>query len=145
MIEPEHAIHVIAESIGRDARRLLVERVVTAWVDAIPEHELVQHYAKALAGLDADKLDELASWRRPGQTAQASREDLVRAFPALGERRREALQVAARVRGTAAFDAGVTEQRILATVLPHLPRERLDELARACIELYLGDRLGGTN
>ena len=40
-IEPHDAIRVIAESVGREARRQLVEEVVHAWVDEIPEGELV--------------------------------------------------------------------------------------------------------
>jgi hypothetical protein len=36
-IEPQDAIRVIAESVGRAARRELVGEVVAAWVDDIPE------------------------------------------------------------------------------------------------------------
>ena len=36
-IEPHDAIRVIAESIGRQARRQLLGELVRAWVDAIPE------------------------------------------------------------------------------------------------------------
>jgi len=43
-IEPHDAIRVIAESVGREARRQLVGEVVHAWVDEIPEGELVNHY-----------------------------------------------------------------------------------------------------
>jgi hypothetical protein len=31
------------------------------------------------------------------------------------------------------------------TVLPHLSRERVMELANECVELYLWDRLGNDN
>ena len=61
-IEPQDAIRVIADSIGRDARRALVGEVVAAWVDDIPEQELCVHYAKAVAGLDDENLHVLAVW-----------------------------------------------------------------------------------
>ena len=39
-IEPQDAIRVIAESVGREARRQLLGERVRAWVDEIPEEEL---------------------------------------------------------------------------------------------------------
>ena len=66
-------------------------------------------------------------------------------FPSLGPSRREALKLAAGFRGEQAFDAGVTEERALAVVLPHLSRERAAELAHRCVELYMRDRLGSRN
>ena len=35
-IEPQEAIRVVAESVGREARRQLLGEVVRAWVDEIP-------------------------------------------------------------------------------------------------------------
>ena len=52
-IEPQNAIRVIANSIGREARRQLLGEVVRAWVDEIPEADLVSHYAKAVADLSS--------------------------------------------------------------------------------------------
>src|SRR3712207_7384067 len=43
---------VIAESVGREARRQLLGELVRAWVDEIPDEELASHYAKAVADLD---------------------------------------------------------------------------------------------
>jgi hypothetical protein len=51
-IEPQNAIRVIADSVGREARRQILGEVVRAWVDEIPEAELDSHYAKAVADLD---------------------------------------------------------------------------------------------
>ena len=48
-IEPQDAIRVIAESVGREARRQMLGELVRAWVDEIPEPELDSHYAKAVA------------------------------------------------------------------------------------------------
>jgi hypothetical protein len=42
-IEPQEAIRVVAESVGREARRQLLGEVVRAWVDEIPEDELEAH------------------------------------------------------------------------------------------------------
>ena len=42
-IQPQDAIRVIAESVGREARRQLVGEVVRAWVDDIPDQELAVH------------------------------------------------------------------------------------------------------
>ena len=39
-IEPQNAIRVIADSVGREARRQILGEVVRAWVDEIPESEL---------------------------------------------------------------------------------------------------------
>src|SRR5438034_7264864 len=61
-IEPQDAIRVIAESVGREARRQLLGEIVRAWVDEIPEHDLDSHYAKAVADLDEHDLSMLAAW-----------------------------------------------------------------------------------
>ena len=146
-IEPADAIRVIAESIGREARRQLVGEVVRAWVDEIPEGELVTHYAKAVADLDDDDLSMLAAWHASLEIGQpiANTEFLLNVFPSLGENRREALKIAAGFRGEEAFDAGVAEEQALETVLPRLSRERASVLAAECIELYIWDRQGTEN
>jgi hypothetical protein len=146
-IEPQDAIRVIAESIGREARRQLLGEVVRAWVDEIPESELESHYVKAIADLDEHDLSMLAAWHASLEVGQpiANREFLVNVFATLGENRREALKIAAGFRGEEAFDNGVAEEQALDTVLPCLSRERSMELARECVELYLWDRLGSSN
>ena len=96
-IEPHDAIRVIAESIGREARRQLLGELVRAWVDEIPEEELVSHYAKAVADLDEHDLSMLAAWHASLEVGQpiANRDFLVNVFPSLGDNRREALKIAA--------------------------------------------------
>ena len=146
-IEPHDAIRVIAESIGREARRQLLGEIVRAWVDAIPEPELAAHYSKAIADLDEHDLSMLAAWHASLEVGQpiANRDFLVAVFPSLGENRREALKIAAGFRGEEAFDAGVSEDEALDRVLPALSREQASELADECLELYLWDRLGSDN
>jgi hypothetical protein len=147
-IEPRDAVRVIAESVGREARRQLLGELVRAWVDEIPDAELAGHYAKAVADLDEHDLSMLAAWHASMDVGQpiANREFLVGAYPALeDEARREALKIAAGFRGEEAFDAGVAEEQALATVLPHLSRERCVELASECLDLYFWDRLGSDN
>jgi len=146
-IEPQDAIRVIAESVGREARRQLLGEIVRAWVDEIPEQELASHYAKAVADLDEHDLSMLAAWHASLEVGHpiANREFLVNVFPSLGENRREALKIAAGFRGEEAFDAGVAEEEALDTVLPYLSRERSIELATECLDLYLWDRLGCDN
>jgi hypothetical protein len=146
-IEPQDAIRVIAESVGREARRQLVGEVVRAWVDEIPEPDLESQYVKAIAELDEHDLSMLAAWHASLEVGQpiANRDFLAHVFPTLGENRREALKIAAGFRGEEAFDAGVAEEQALETVLPHLSRERATELAAECLELYLWDRLGCDN
>jgi hypothetical protein len=146
-IEPQDAIRVIAESIGREARRQLVGELVRAWVDEIPERELEQQYAKAIADLDEHDLSMLAAWHASLEVGHpiANRDFLISAFGSLGDNRREALKIAAGFRGEEAFDAGVAEEQALETVLPSLSRQRSMELASECIELYLWDRLGSEN
>jgi hypothetical protein len=146
-IEPQDAIRVVAESIGREARRQLVGEVVRAWVDEIPEAELERHYVQAVADLDEHDLSMLAAWHASMEvgTPIANREFLVGVFAGLGENRREALKIAAGFRGEEAFDAGVAEEQALETVLPSLSRERAMELASECLDLYIWDRLGCDN
>ncbi len=146
-IEPKDAIRVMAESVGREARRQLVGELVRAWVDEIPEHELDTHYAKALADLDEHDLSMLAAWHASLEVGQpiANRDFLAGVFPSLGENKREALKIAAGFRGEEAFDAGVAEEQALQTVLPRLSHARSTELAKECLELYLWDRLGCDN
>jgi hypothetical protein len=146
-IEPQNAIRVIANSVGREARRQLLGEVVRAWVDEIPEDDLVSHYAKAVADLDDDDLTMLAAWHASLEVGQpiANKEFLVNVFPSLGDNRREALKIAAGFRGEEAFDAGVTEEQSLELVLPFLSEARCRELAQECVELYCWDRLGSEN
>ena len=146
-IEPQDAIRVMAESVGREARRQLLGELVRAWVDEIPENELASHYAKAVQDLDEHDLSMLAAWHASLEVGHpiANREFLVNVFASLGENRREALKIAAGCRGEEAFDAGVAEDQALETVLPWLSRERCAILAEECLELYCWDRMGSEN
>src|SRR5215216_2140563 len=146
-IEPQEAIRVVAETVGREARRQLLAEVVRAWVDDIPDDELAQHYAKAVEDLDEDDLSMLAAWHASLEVGQpiANKEFLLGAFPRLGEHRREALRIAAGFRGEDAFEAGISEDQALDTVLPWLSDGRLMELAAEAIDLYCWDRLGSDN
>ena len=112
-IEPQDAIRVIAESVGREARRQLVSEVVRAWVDDIPEPELSVHYAKAIADLDEDDLHLLAAWHASLEVGQPipNTDFLVGVFPSLGENRREALKIAAGFRGEEASRPGSPRSR----------------------------------
>ena len=146
-IEPQDAIRVMAESVGREARRQLLGEIVRAWVDEIPESELESHYAKAVADLDEEDLSMLAAWHASLEVGQpiANKEFLVNVFSSLGENRREALKIAAGFRGEEAFEPGVAEDQALDTVLPWLSERRCIELAAECLELYCWDRLGCAN
>lgn len=143
-IEPRDAIRVIADSVGREARRQILGEVVHAWVDEIPEQDLASHYAKAVADLDEHDLSMLAAWHATldAGAAIANKEFLVGAFTALGDNRREALKIAAGLRGEEAFSHGVAEEQALDTVLPWLSRDRCSQLATECLELYVWDRMG---
>ncbi len=147
-IEPQNAIRVIAESVGREARRQILGEVVRAWVDEIPEPDLEAHYAKAVADLDEHDLSMLAAWHASLEVIGhpiPNKEFLMGVFPSLGENRREALRIAAGFRGDEAFEAGVGEEEALDTVLPWLSTERCVQLAGECLELYCWDRLGSEN
>jgi hypothetical protein len=146
-IEPQEAIRVVAESVGREARRQLLGEVVHAWVDEIPDDELEVHYAKAVDDLDQDDLSMLAAWHASLDVGRpvANKEFLLKAFQSLGEHRREALKIAAGFRGDEAFEAGMSEEQALGTVLPWLSEARTMELAAEAVELYCWDRLGSEN
>jgi hypothetical protein len=146
-IEPKDAIRVIAESVGREARRQILGELVRAWVDDIPEEELEVHYSKAVGDLDEHDLSMLAAWHASLEVGQpiANKDFLVGVFASLGDNRREALKIAAGFRGEEAFEAGVAEEQALETVLPWLSSERSHELAGECLQLYCWDRLGNEN
>ena len=146
-IEPQEAIRVVAESVGREARRQLLGEVVRAWVDEIPEDELEAHYAKAVDELDDEDLSMLAAWHASLEVGHpvANKEFLLKAFSSLGELQREALKIAAGFRGDEAFEAGASEEQALNTVLPWLSEERTVALAQEAVELYCWDRLGSDN
>ena len=146
-IEPQDAIRVIAESVGREARRQLLGELVRAWVDEIPEEELASHYAKAVDDLDEHDLSMLAAWHASLEagTPIANKDFLVNAFRTLGDNRREALKIAAGLRGEDAFNAGFAEDQALEMVLPWLSPARATELLGECIELYCWDRMGCEN
>ena len=105
------------------------------------------HYARAVADLDDEDLHMLAAWHASLEVGQPipNTDFLVGVFPRLGENRREALKIAAGFRGDEAFDAGVSEEQTLKTVLPYLSRARALELLQECMELYVWDRVGGDN
>src|SRR3954465_13647102 len=129
-IEPKEAIRVVAESVGREARRQLLGEGTRAGVRGIPDGGLEPHYAKAIDDLANDDLSMLAAWHASLEVGQpvANKEFLLKAFPGLGELRREALRIAAGFRGDEAFDAGVSEEQALDTVLPWLSESRMMEL-----------------
>jgi hypothetical protein len=146
-VDPADAIRAIADSIGREARRQLLGEVIRAWVDEIPEDELDSHYAKAITELDEHDISMLAAWHGSMEVGQPvpNRDFLMGAFDSLGEHRREALKLAAGFRGEEAFEAGLTEERALDTVLEWLSEPRLMELAREATQLYIWDRAGSDN
>ena len=146
-IEPQNAIRVIADSVGREARRQILSEVVRAWVDEIPESELEVHYAKAISELDEHDLSMLAAWHGSLEAGQPvpNRDFLMGAFNSLGENRREALKLAAGFRGEEAVDAGVTEDDALELVLGLLSPPRQMALAVEAVELYIWDRAGSDN
>jgi hypothetical protein len=138
------AIRVIAESVGREARRSLLAEVIQAWVDDIPEEELPLHYAKAVTDLDHEDLSMLAAWHATLEvgTPVASPEFLVGVYETLGRHKRDALKLAARFRGDEVFLAGVGEEETLDIVLPWLSEQRLARLAGTALEIYVQDRSG---
>ena len=146
-IEPKDAIRVIADSVGREARRQLLGELVRAWVDDIPEEELETHYSKAVSDLDEHDLSMLAAWHASMEVGQpiANKDFLVGVFASLGENRREALKIAAGFRGEEAFECGMADEQALDTVLPWLSTERAYTLAGECLQLYCWDRLGNDN
>jgi len=146
-VDPADAIRAIADSVGREARRQLLGEAVRAWVDEIPDDELETHYAKALYELDEHDLSMLAAWHGSLDIGHPlpNRDFLMGAFGSLGINRREALKLAAGFRGEEAFDAGVTEECALETVLEWLSPPRLMELATEALDLYIWDRAGSNN
>jgi hypothetical protein len=86
-VDPADAIRVIADSVGREARRQLLGEAVRAWVDEIPDSELEVHYAKAISELDEHDLSMLAAWHGSLESGQPvpNRDFLMGAFNSLGE------------------------------------------------------------
>ena len=147
-VDPADAIRAISDSIGREARRQLLGEAVRAWVDEIPDDELVVHYAKAVEDLDEDDLSMLAAWHASLEVGPpvANKEFLLKAFSGLGDNRREALKIAAGFRGDDAFASEEAScDAVIDTVVPWLSEQRRIELAAEALELYCWDRLGSDN
>ncbi len=146
-VDPADAIHVIADSIGREARRQLLGEALRAWVDEIPEEELETQYARALTDLDQDDLSLLAAWHSSMDVGHPvpNRDFLMGAFSSLGEHRREALKLAAGFRGEDVLEEGLTEDLALETVVGWLSPDRLMGLASEALDLYIWDRAGSDN
>src|SRR5947208_10269665 len=125
-IEPKDAIRVIAESVGREARRQLLGELVRAWVDEIPDEELVSHYAKAVADLDEHDLSLLAAWHASLEVGHPipNKEFLLNVFPSLGDNRREALKIAAGFRGEEGIAARGVAEHAFGSLLPLLAEDR---------------------
>jgi hypothetical protein len=89
----------------------------------------------------------LAAWHASMDvgTPLPNRDFLMGAFSSLGAHRREALKLAAGLRGEEAVDRGVTEEVALETVLDWLSGPRLMQLAVEAMELYIWDRAGSDN
>jgi hypothetical protein len=146
-IEPHDAVRVIADSLGREARRQLVDEVLHAWVDELPEEELADHYVRTLAELDQEDLHLLAAWHASLEVGQPlpSAEFLAGVFPSLGENRREALKLAVRFKGEEPSREHLTDAHAFEVILPRLSRRRVVELLGECLALYAWDRLGTAN
>ena len=147
-IEPQDAVRVVADSVGREARRQLVTEVVHAWVNSLPDSELPIHYAEAIRALDSHDLTVLAAWHASLEVGQpvANRDFLIGAFTSLGkDDRREALRIAAGFRSEEAFENGASDEEMLDTVLPWLPPKEITELAGEAMRIYIWDRIGSDN
>lgn len=146
-IDPADAVRVVAESVGREARRQLLGAALRAWVEEIPDDELELHYARAISELDDDDISMLAAWHASVDGGQPvpNRDFLIGTFGTLGGNRREALKLAAGFRGEEAFDEGVTEETALEAVVEWLSPPMLMELAEEALELYMWDRSGIDN
>jgi hypothetical protein len=146
-IEPQDAIRVIADSVGREARRQLLAEVLHAWVDDLPEDELSRQYARAIAELDQEDLHLLAAWHASLEIGQPipNPEFLAGVFERLGDNRREALKIAVDFKGEEPSREALAEQQALEGVLPRLSRPRALELVQQGIQLYAWDRLGNSN
>lgn len=147
-IEPQDAVRVVADSIGREARRQLVTEVVHAWVNSLPDSELPIHYAEAIRSLDENDLTVLAAWHASLEVGQpvANRDFLIGAYTSLDKlNRREALRIAASFRSEEAFENGASDEEMLDTVLPWLPPHETMELAAEAMRIYVWDRIGSDN
>ena len=147
-IEPAEAIRVIAESVGREARRALLSAVIEAWVDDIPEQELAQHYAQAVSDLDHEDLSMLAAWHATLEvgTPVASAEFLVGRVR--GARRAQAR--GAQAGGALPRRRGVPRRRRRGGGARHRAAVALGGAARAALRRRRSrstshDRIGGEN
>ena len=146
-IEPHDAVRVIADSLSREGRRQLVDEILHAWVDDLPEEQLSDHYVQTLADLDQEDLHLLAAWHASLEVGQPlpSMEFLAGVFQHLGDNRREALKIAVRFRGEEPSREPITERHALEVILPRLSRARAVELLHECLSLYAWDRMGTSN
>src|SRR4029079_19674332 len=99
-LDPRDAIRVVADSVGREARRQLLGEAVRAWVDEIPDDELEDHHSQSIQELDEHDISMLAAWHASMDIAHPipNRDFLINAFGSLRRHRREALKLAAGLR-----------------------------------------------
>ena len=137
---------MIAESVGREARRQLVGEVVRAWVN---EHPGPGTLGGLRQGDSGPRRAIFPCWP-PGRSRWRSasrsptRSSSSASFRAWARWSRGAEDYRG-FRGEEAFQAGVAEDQALDTVLPRRSNERAGELADKCIQLYIWDRLGCDN
>lgn len=147
-IEPQDAVRVVADCVGREGRRQLIGELVNSWVDSLPNDELATHYASAVDALDEQDLTVLAAWHASLEVGYpvANKDFLIGAFSGLRhEQRREALRIAAGFRSEEALENGASDEQVLETVLPWLPPDQMLDLAGEAIRIYIWDRIGSEN
>lgn len=148
-VNSKDTIRFVAASVGKEARKQVFSEVVRAWVDNIPETELGKHYTQALSQLQADDLAVLAAWHQSTEETHQrfipTKDFLAQSFHSLGNRRRDALKVAADFCSDEAFDAGVADDQATERLLEHLCEKTAREVATTCLDLYIWDRVGSDN
>ena len=118
-IEPQEAIRVVAESVGREARRQLLGEVVRAWVDEIPEDELARTVAsleRARLALEERRAEALAT-RSAALRGHDPERTLERGYALLLNHDGEPLPTAAAARQAGRFDVRLADGSVGAQVI----------------------------
>jgi len=146
-MEPEDAVATVFDSVGVEARSHILDELTSVWIDALPESRLKAEYDRVVEGLDNEDLSMLAAWHATLEVGVpvANREFLVKAFPRLGEGRREALKVAAMFNYDSAIKKNSQYESAVRAAVRGLSSDGVIELLESCMQIYCWDRLGTAN
>ena len=146
LLDPETSIRAATDVVDVVSGCQVMAATARAWVELIPDTDLLRQYGKAVNDLDDTQLAELGEVHHEltdetgGGCAAALQ---VRFCDMTVEDQREALLVAATMRAETVYLTSEDSAAVFDTVLGALPHARLVELAGEISGIYAADQQSG--